>query len=221
MTTADSATTTDPVPSSTPASWQDVLEVYHQAWYAIDEVEDHHTAFLAMHVVRNAIQTYASHLKTRTPKEGDSANLANLKNRIDASYADHPSFSDVPHIDYAVLRRSVLAELQHLREDTARRAATYALVLASECFPPLSYSSAIDELENIEAAVALVEAYRDLKPLFVHDFDVRPLAHTMQIIAGQEKQGFPDYKDPRFVELFEAVTVRIGHLHLARNKPSV
>lgn len=220
MTIADSVQSTAPVSPSTPASWQDVLEMYHQAWYAIDEVDDHHTAFLAMNVLREAIQTYESHLKSRPPKEGDLANLANLKNRIDLSYAEHPNFTDVPHVDYAVLRRTVLAQLQHLREDAARRAATHALVLASEGFPPLSYSSALDELENIEAAVALVEAYRDLKPLFVHDFDIRPLAQTMQIIAGQEKQGFADYKDPRFAELFEAVTVRIGHLHLARNKPA-
>lgn len=221
MTIADSVQSAAPASPAPPASWQDVLEMYHQAWYALDEVDDHHTAFLAMNVVRNAIETYVSHLKTRVPKEGDLANLANLKNRMNLSYEDHADFTDVPHVDYAVLRQNVMALLQHAREDAARRAATHALVLASEGFPPLSYSSAIDELENIESAVALVETYRDLKPLFVHNFDLRPLAHTMQIIAGQEKQGFSDYKDPRFAELFEAVTVRIGHLHLARNKPPV
>ena len=203
------------------ASWQEVLEAYHQAWYAIDEVDDHHTAFLALHVVRNTVQMYASHLKTRSAKEGDLANLSNLKNRIDLSYADHAGFTDVPHVDYAVLRRTVLSELQYLREDTARRAATHAIVLASEGFPPLSYSSAIDEMENIESAVALIEGYRDLNPLFMHAFDLKYLARTMSIIAEQEKQGFPDYKDERFATLFEAITVRIGHLHLAYNKPSI
>ena len=202
------------------ATWQEVLEAYHQAWYAIDEVDDHHTAFLALHVLRNAVQTYATHLKKRPAKEGDLANLTNLKNRIDLSYADHPGFTDVPHVDYAVLRRTVLSELQHLREDTARRAATHAIALASEGFPPLSYSSAIDEMENIESAVALIEGYRDLNPLFVPAFDLKSLARTMSIIAEQEKQGFPDYKDERFATLFEAITVRIGHLHLAHKKPS-
>lgn len=93
-----------------------------------------------------------------------------------------------PMWDYAVLRRTVLSELQYLREDTARRAATHAIVLASEGFP-LFYSSAIDEMENIESAVALIEGYRDLNPLFVHAFDLKSLARTMSIIAEQENRA--------------------------------
>ena len=52
------------------ASWNDVLGAYKNAWDALDEVDDHHTAFLAIQVAHDAVQAYGSNLTTRPPKMG-------------------------------------------------------------------------------------------------------------------------------------------------------
>lgn len=204
------------------ASWYDTMDTFKQAWYALDDVDDHHTAFLALHVVQNAIQAYKSNLTTRAPKDGDLANLRRLREHLDTSYANHDRFIDEPHIDYAALRKTVLADLQNLREDATRRGALHAIGMACLEFAPLSYSSSIDDMLLIEEAVHLVESYRALNPVFVQKFDIKPLASTLQSIAAAEAAGFPDYKDEKFSTMFEDLTVRIGRLHLAhtRYKPA-
>ena len=200
------------------AAWQAILDAYLKAWNALNDVDDHHTAFLAMHVVRHTIGAYKDHLNTRPPKEGDLANLTNLKIRLDEVQALHDTFLDEGHIDYPSFRTATLAELQNLREDTARRCAQYTMNLVCEFLPPLTYSSTMDDLHAIDNAVRLIEAYHALSPLFTHDFDVSPLARLIQTIAAQEAQGFPDYKDEKFASMFEDLTVRIGMIHVARTR---
>lgn len=201
-------------------SWHEVIDAYKQAWDALDDIDDHHTAFLALHVVQNAVQAYHKNLAMRPPKDGDLANLRFLRERMDASYANHARFIDEPHLDYAALRKSVLAELQALREDATRRGVMHAIGMACVEFAPLSYSSSIDDMLRIEEAVHLIESYRELAPVFEQQFDMKPLASTMQSIAAA-LPGFSDYKDEKFTTMFEDLTVRIGKLHLARksNKP--
>lgn len=198
------------------ASWNDVLGAYKNAWDALDEVDDHHTAFLAIQVAHDAVQAYGSNLTTRPPKDGDLANLLHLRQHLDKSYSQHDTFTDEAHVDYAVLRKTVLSELQTLQENATRRAALHAVGLACAVFPPLSYSSSIEDMHLIEQAVHFIESYRAMEPLFLQQFDVKPLAGALQTIATQESKGFSDYKDAEFATLFEALTVRIGKLHLGR-----
>lgn len=216
----------NPQPATLPntlVSWYEVLDAYRAAWEALDEVDDHYTAFLAMHVVQNAVDTYKNNLEMRPPKEGDLANLLHLKEHLEASYSRHDTFMDEAHIDYPTLRRTTLTELQNFREDATRRSALHALGLATMEFPSLSYSSSIEDMHTIEEAVRLVEAYYALNPVFVQDLDIRPVVSTLRAIAAQEAKGFPDYKDEEFPRLFEDLTVRLGKLHLAskRNMPRV
>lgn len=211
---------TNPEPQVLPpalVSWYETIEAYKQAWEALDEVDDHHTAFLALHVVQNAVQIYTKNLTMRPPKDGDLANFRFLREHIDKSYANHDRFIDEPHLDYPVLRKNVLAELQHLREDATRRATLHAIGMACVEFAPLSYSSSIDDMLRIEEAVHLIESYRALEPVFVQQFDIKPLASSLQAIAGAVA-GFSDYKDEKFETMFEDLTVRIGKLHLARTR---
>lgn len=204
------------LPQASLASWNDALVAYKNAWDALDGVDDYHTAFLAIQVAQDAVKIYGENLTTRPPKDGDLSNLLHLRQHLDKSYAQHDTFTDEAHVDYAVLRKKVLSELQTLQENATRRAALHAVGLACEMFPPLSYSSSIEDMHLIEEAVHFIESYRALVPLFMQQFDVKPLASTLQAIATQESNGFSDYKDSEFATLFEALTVRIAKLHLAR-----
>lgn len=195
-------------------SWNDAVAAYGNALQALSDVDDHHTAFLAMHVVKIAVDTYEGHLKTRPPKEGDFANLTALRTKLVASYAKHESFVDESHIDYPALRKNVMRALYTLEADVARRCAEHALKLACTDYPPLSYSSSMDDMHEIQTAVQMIENYRALEPLFMHVFDIRPLADTLRAIAAEETKGFQDYNDGQFAPLFEDLTVRIGRLHL-------
>lgn len=212
----------EPLPKAL-VSWQEALSAYHDAWSSLDEADDYHTAFLALHVVQNAIQAYKSDVVSRAPKDGDLANLLHLRERLDAFYALQVIFTDEPHLDYPSLRNQVGVELQNLRENVARRGTLHAIGLACTEFAPLSYSSSIDDMETIEQALYWVESYKALAPLIPQQFDIKPLASTLQAIAAAESAGFSDYKDEKFSTLFEDVTVRIGRLHLdaVRNKPAL
>lgn len=196
------------------ASWCETMDAFQQAWTALNDVDDYHTAFLALHVVQNAIQVYQSNLTTRAPKDGDLANLRRLREHTDLCYSAHDRFIDEPHIDYPALKRIVLTELQNLREDATRRGALHAIGMACVEFAPLSYGSSIDDMLLIEEAVNLIESYKALNPMFVQQFEIKPLASTLQKIAVAEAAGFSDYNDETFTVMFENLTVRIARLHL-------
>lgn len=211
----------NPEPKALPtalSSWNDVMTACKHACSALNDVDDHYTAFLALRVLQSAIHTYESHLTTRPPKTGDLTNLQSLSERLRASDANHETFIDEPHLDYLALRKKVLADLQNLLENTARRGALHAIGIASEAFAPLSYSSSIDAMQLIEDAVKFIESYYSLSPILPQILDIKPLAGTLQIIAASESAGFPDYKDEQFAIMFEDLTVRMGRLHLDRTK---
>lgn len=199
-------------------SWNDTAAAYVNALQALTEVDDHHTAFLAMHVVQIAVDTYEGHLQSRRPKEGDFSNLTALRARLMSEYAKHETFSDESHIDYPALRKQVLTKLSSLEVDVARRCAEHALTLACPEYPPCSYSSSLDDMQAIQTAVQLVENYRALSPVLMQSFDLRPLADALRAIAKEEAKGFQDYDDKQFAPLFEDLTMRIGRLHLDQTR---
>lgn len=175
--------------TATPSSWLLTLQCLYDALRAP------HDAVLVM----QAWETYQKNVAIRKPQPGDLSNMDLLYKSI---VSLHPNISNDIHTTASEWARNI-----------AMRYYTQAI----EAHDPISYSGTMDWFADANATLDALSRYDQYKVPSPQTFPLQPLAIRLQKIA-QLETNFNDLKDTDFAEMFEQLTLKIGHLHINSQK---
>ena len=157
-----------------------------------------HDALRAPHdvvLVMQAWEAYKKDVSIRKPQPGDLSNMDLLCESITTL---HPNIS---------------SDIRTTASEWARNIAMRYYTQVIEAHDPISYSGAMDWFTDANTALNALSRYDQYRVPLSQTFPLQPFVLRLQKIA-QLENDFNDPKDNDFAEMFEHLTLKIGHLHI-------